>query len=94
MKITYERLNQIIEEEVVKFKKLNEEDSLSATLPSNTEEQKKVILKLFNDKIKDPKNYQELFNSLNKDLSCSFSLDLFRRSMKNVRRKQRVHDVL
>jgi len=28
MKITYERLNQIIEEEVVKFKKLNEDVSV------------------------------------------------------------------
>jgi len=29
MKISYERLNQIIEEEVVRFKKLNEETQLS-----------------------------------------------------------------
>lgn len=32
MKITYERLNQIIEEEVVKFKQLNEADLSPATL--------------------------------------------------------------
>lgn len=32
MKISYERLNQIIEEEVVRFKKLNEETTTTVTL--------------------------------------------------------------
>jgi hypothetical protein len=32
MKITYERLNKIIEEEVVKFKRLNEQEVSSTTI--------------------------------------------------------------
>ena len=32
MKISYERLNQIIEEEVVRFKKLNEETTTTVSL--------------------------------------------------------------
>lgn len=40
MKITYERLNQIIEEEVVKFKKLNEDTAVTLDPASKANPQK------------------------------------------------------
>ena len=43
MKITYERLNQIIEEEVVKFKQLNEA-IVKADIDTSTLEGSKTIL--------------------------------------------------
>jgi hypothetical protein len=56
MKITYERLNQIIEEEVVKFKNLNESfpstdlndaiTNLKAAIATQPEKTKELIAKL------------------------------------------------
>jgi len=43
MKITYERLNQIIEEEVSRFKKLNEQSSQLSPLDQAISEMKSKI---------------------------------------------------
>ena len=44
MKITYERLNQIIEEEVVKFKNLNEQTTVDPNSPDYIRAQAKAAL--------------------------------------------------
>jgi len=56
MKISYERLNQIIEEEVVRFKRLNEQTT-TTTDPT-------VVAQLIKDNIKTVSNVDALKNAL------------------------------
>ena len=67
MKITYERLNQIIEEEVVKFKKLNEgaRDEVESAIQSTTDISKlKTALRFILSNVKDDTQLQSIANSL------------------------------
>ena len=67
MKITYERLNQIIEEEVVKFKRLNEaaKDDLESAIQSATDVGKlKNALRFALTNVKDETQLQSIVNSL------------------------------
>lgn len=72
MKITYERLNQIIEEEVVKFKRLNEDYSATTadttSLPQDAAGLKGSITQLLNTKLETIKDnvsqLQEFYKKL------------------------------
>lgn len=64
MKISYERLNQIIEEEVVRFKRLNEQETPAAPVDPNSPDYIRAQAKAALDKVYDVANLKTLLSTI------------------------------